>query len=99
MDKKIVLLMAAIALLIVGCSEGAIKQSTQTVPAQKQIVPAATQTGTVNAEQQAATQDAPTSQQEGSVKEFNVEAFQYSFAPDTIEVSKGDKVKITLTTR
>lgn len=35
----------------------------------------------------------------GGVKEFRVEAFQFSFDPDTIEVNQGDKVKITLTTR
>ncbi len=32
----------------------------------------------------------------GGVKEFTVEASQWKFVPDTIAVSKGDLVKITL---
>ncbi len=33
---------------------------------------------------------------EEAVKEFNVQAFRFGFNPSTIEVNKGDKVKITL---
>lgn len=35
----------------------------------------------------------------GELKEFNVVAYQYGFEPSTISVKKGDKVKITFTSR
>lgn len=35
----------------------------------------------------------------GETKEFNIEAFQFSFEPSVVEVNLGDKVKITATSR
>ena len=35
----------------------------------------------------------------GELKEFNVVAYQYGFEPSTITVKKGDRVKITFTSR
>jgi cytochrome c oxidase subunit 2 len=35
----------------------------------------------------------------GEVKEFNVIAYQWAFEPSTITVNKGDKVRITATSR
>ncbi len=50
--------------------------------------------------QKTETQPAPQQSQEApeaAVKEFNVQAFRFGFNPSAIEVNKGDKVKITLT--
>ena len=35
----------------------------------------------------------------GSVKEFHVQAYQFGYDPETIEVNKGDTVRIIATTR
>lgn len=35
----------------------------------------------------------------GETKEFTMEAFQFGFEPSVIEVNKGDRVKITATSR
>ena len=38
-------------------------------------------------------------QQTTNIKEFNIEAFQFSYMPSEIRVKQGDKVRITLSTR
>jgi cytochrome c oxidase subunit 2 len=47
----------------------------------------------------AATPAGKTTTPSGEFKEFNVVAYQYGFEPSTITVKKGDRVKITFTSR
>src|SRR3989338_4153066 len=93
MKKKILLIMLVGLVFIVGCG-----QST-TSPAKE------TTTGTPTLEVPAAgnepvgepTANTGNSQSVGEVKEFVMTAKQWEFIPGTIEVNKGDKVKLKIT--
>jgi len=87
MKKKILLIMLVGLVFIVGCGQSSTKETT---------------TGTTNLEvpvneNVGVPADTGDSQLTGKVKEFVMTAKQWEFIPGTIEVNKGDKVKLKIT--
>ena len=80
--KKIILLLVLGIFLISACSQ----QKPENVVGQGTPVPQQT---SGNAVEQTGTQ--------GEVKEFKITAKQFQFNPSTIEINKGDKVKLVIT--
>ncbi len=81
--KKAIFLLFVLGILIAsGCS----KQSSEQVVGQGSNVPQDSSAGTT-------AQPAPS----GNVKEFKITAKQFEFSPSVIEVNKGDKVRLIVT--
>lgn len=83
--KKIILLIC-LTLFLFACNQGGQKtQSLLTGAVVQEIIPSV-QDLLVESESKVET---------GEVKEFSVEAFNWGFKPESIEVNQGDRVKIT----
>ena len=86
--KKAILFLALLVLgmfLISACSQ----QKAENPVGQGTPVPQETKQTSGNAVEQASTQD--------GVKEFTITAKQFQFSPSTIEVNKGDRVRLIIT--
>lgn len=84
--KKVILLLAIGILLISACAQQKPMENPEELVGQGMPVP--TEEG--NVEEKAVISS-------GEVKEFKMTAKQFSFEPSTIEVNKGDKVRLIIT--
>ncbi len=96
MELKLGILAIALAslILLAGCTQTGGSASTAPPTTNSLIAPPA-QSGNANAEAPPAPPDGNSGS--AQVKEFAITATNFQFAPSTITVKKGDRVKITLT--
>lgn len=92
MRKIIVLLLVGI-FLISACAQ----QKPEDLVGQGTPVEAQVPAGDKDVEEEVVVTDTEASTPEPSIKEFKITAKQFSFTPDTIEVNKGDKVRLIVT--
>lgn len=83
-------LVIVVALLIAGCISYTQKNSGTNTPPAAPVEPSAPATPTAPS-----TPTTPNPTVTIQTKEFTIEGSEFKFSPDTIQVSKGDKVKIT----
>ena len=91
--KKVVLLVVLSIFLISACS----RQNPEDFVGQGSEVPQQETSSQQEAAPEASQPGAPTSADAADVKEFRITAKQFSFEPSTIEVNKGDKVRLVIT--
>ena len=91
--KKIIILIVVIIAIIIFWSYG--RNATPTTPETTTVTPTPITTDTGSSTAEGTITTAPATVTTGAVKEFTVIGSNYSFTPNTLEVKKGDTVKIT----
>ena len=81
--KKVILLLVLIVFLISACAQQKVVEKPESLVGGGTPVPQ--------------TEEKVVSKQGGEVKEFKLTAKQFEFTPSVIEVSKGDKVRLIVT--
>lgn len=97
--KKIIAILSILALLVLaGCAK---KETAPTAPAPAQapvkVVEIAESADTEEAAPAAKTEDAASEPAAAQIREFTLTAKRWEFEPSTIEVNKGDRVVLTIT--
>ena len=87
--RKIIVLLLAIIFLVSACSQQKAENPADLVGKGSDVQRQTQQAGQTSAGNAVASQ--------AEVKEFKITAKQFAFTPDTIEVNKGDKVRLIVT--
>lgn len=101
--RKIILLFVLGIFLIGACAQQKAEKPEDLVgqgtPVPKQEVPEQIAGGQGQQAQSSQQTNQPTNQPGADVKEFTITAKQFAFEPSTIEVRKGDKVRLIITSQ
>lgn len=105
--KRIIIALAVLMFLVVGCSQAPPAQQAAPEPSQQQqtiVVPSpdddAQQSSQEQPAQQATTpqsEDTAASASDSTVKEFDMAAKRFAFSPNVITVNRGDTVRLHIT--
>src|SRR3989344_9179716 len=99
---KEIIILAILALFLMSCAsnapqgQGTTEPNTNTIPQQDEPVPEEP-SKEVPKEVQTTPVEQPTAEVPSTVKEFRITAKQFEFDPPAIEVNKGDKVRLIIT--